>query len=139
MILSSTSGIKNNPTTYRDTLASVGMLGHSKRASQGKTTRTKSDVVSVATKKPDDLRTTRHFCNNAELSTDDFLINNVPFSTSSSAYANCETVSAVGNLKCHNLQEHAKVILRSHAAKHFRTIISGVDAQLKSLQDRING
>ena len=61
------SVIKNNPIARRDKLISAEVLGCSKHTSQGKTTRTQHNAVSVATQQVDSIRTTRQFNSDVEL------------------------------------------------------------------------
>ena len=131
-----TNGVKNNTITQRDVQLSATMLGPSKHALKGKTTRSQPDAVNVSLQRVDVPRTTRQFHNNVELAADVVFLNDVQFLTTMSEHVHHGTVGPVDNLTCPSLESQIKSVLRSYAVRGFRCVMTSVDPQFKALKDR---
>ena len=109
--------IKNSPITRRDFLLVKEMLGPSKCAIQGKTTRSKPDFVDVTLHKIDAPKSTMKFYKDVELSADVMHGNDVLFLTTMSENMHYGKISALDNLKCQSLEFELKNVIRHYAIR----------------------
>lgn len=130
-----TNSIKNSPITQRDVKLALDMLGRSKYAVQGKTTRTQPNAVpqQQIVELP---QTVADYYRDVELAVDVMFVNKVPFLVSLSKNIHYVTANPLDNMKIVTLEHTIGHILRKYAVQGFNVIVIHVDIQFKALRDR---
>ena len=129
-----TNAIKNSPITRRDVKLAMDMLGTSKYAIEGKTTRTQPAAVDqeIIQVPP----TIMEYYKNVVLSIDVLHVNKIPFLMSISKDIHYGTVDALDDMKIPTLEKTINKIFRLYRLRGFNVVTIHVDIQFKSIRDR---
>ena len=124
--------------TQRDVGLAKKILGTSKRAIAGKTTRTRPDVVDEVMQAAELPPTIMEYYKNVELSIDVLHVNRVPFLATLSKNIHYSTMDALDNMKIPTIEHVIDTVLRSYAVQGFHVRAIHVDIQFKAILDRAN-
>ena len=113
---------------------SLEMLGKSKYAVAGKTTRTQPEAVSDRIIEVP--KAVMDYYKDVELSADVLHVNKVPFLATLSKHIHYTTVSALDNLQITTLEKTMKSVIRSYTVRGFNVVLVHVDIQFKAMKDR---
>lgn len=133
-----TNGIKNCLVTQRDVGMAKEILGTSKHAIAGKTTRTRPDAVDEITQAAELPPTIMEYYKNVELSIDVLHVNRIPFLATLSKNIHYSTMDALDNMKISTIEHVIDTVLRAYAVRGFHVRAIHVDIQFKAILDREN-
>ena len=122
--------------TIRDVYISNDILGPSKYAAQGKSTRTQSATVDMNRQQIDVPLNICQYYNGIELSADVMYVNNIPFLASISDNIHYGTADTIDNLQCPTLEAQINKVIGKYTVRGFSIKMIAVDIQFKSLKDR---